>query len=78
MSSGIKIQVSDDLSLDDITKSLEAVIEELRKGEHEPNLSVLLSKENPAMAHLVKFMDESFDIMTNSLVKEISKVLKPE
>jgi len=75
MSQRVRLQVPEDLSTDDVIKSLEATIETLRKGGPDPDLSVLLSGENPAASHLVKFVDDSFDIMMNSLAKEISKVL---
>ena len=72
----VKLQIPEDLTTDDVIKSLEATIETLRKGKKEPDLGVLLSGENPAAAHFVKFLDESFDIMAQSLAKEIAEVLK--
>lgn len=70
----VKLQFPEDLTTEEVIKSLEATIETLRKSEREPDLVERFSKENPAASHLVSFIDESFDIMAESLVKEISKV----
>lgn len=78
MSPRVKLQIPEDLTTEEVIKSLEATVESLKKGGREPNLSAMLSSENDAMSHLVRFMDESFEIMTESLEKEIKKVLTPK
>ena len=70
----VKIQ-TDGQSFDTISKALSATAIALEK-QHASKAKDKLFRQNPAARRLVHFVDESYNMMVDSLAKQIQKVLE--
>lgn len=71
----IRLQIPDDIPAKDVVKALEATAQRLREEQEAKPLSGI-EDQNPAAKHMVKFIEDSYLTMVNSLNKEIGKVLE--
>ena len=81
---GVKLQIPDGVSSGQVIKALEATVHRMRvevEADHpHSHMDVMtkFSKENPASKALMVGIDRAYDQMTESLVKEVTKVLRDQ
>lgn len=75
VSHAVKIEIPDGLDDGDVIKALESTARALKKDQRTESRDHFRN-QNPASKKLSDFVDESYNIMVNSLVKQIAKVLK--
>jgi len=76
MSQKVRLQIPDDVPLEEVVKALESAARGLRQEQEAKPLSGIEDR-NPASKHMMEFIDSSYLTMVDSLAKEIGKVLEP-